>query len=171
MSTIEYNSMGFFGLSWTEKVADNAKKYLLKEQAVFINTTLVNNIHQKYLSLLLKNYKRINFIESTGDIKYRTWTGDSLNTINAIRSAINIPLIYVDSVFRALYELAINGKIPYGKLDPIQVKKDKEDTSIFNPPNIFLPDKDQLNKFSTTANLIAIAAIAVAAVILFKKRI
>ena len=35
-------------------------------------------------------------------------------------------LYFVDAVLRALYEMAIEGKIPYSKLNPQQAKDDKK---------------------------------------------
>ena len=96
MSTITIKNsqdLGWLGLSWPEKVAKNAKKYLLPSQESMINTRLVNNIHQRYLSLMSKGYSAIDFTSNMGEIRYRKWTGNSFNIINNFRNFWLDPVI------------------------------------------------------------------------------
>lgn len=153
--------LGWFGWTWPEQVAKNAKKFVLPQQENMINTRLVNNIHQRYLSLLSTGYDAVNFTSAMGEIRFRTWTANSYGIINDIRRTLNVQLIYVDAVLKSLFELATIGKIPYSKLNPKQVISDKLNNQVFKQ-----------NKFSSALFKIGMLGGAVVGgiVLLNKKR-
>lgn len=128
---VDSEELGWFGLTWPEKVGKNAKKYVLPNQGNMINTRLVNNIHQRYLSLMTKGFGAANFTSNMGTIRGRTWTANGYALLNDIRKTLNVELIYIDAVLRSLYELAVLGKIPYSKLDPKRVISDDLNNKIF----------------------------------------
>jgi len=148
--------MGFLGFGWEDKVVKRAKEFLFSSQNNSINSDIVELIHTKYLSMLSNGFKRINFVETLSNIALRKWDTNSYNIINTIKNELNLNIIIIDAVFRSIYELAINGKIPYTKLDPIGVQQDKIQADPLTDKNVLL---QKLKGTFDTSKYFAIAGI------------
>jgi hypothetical protein len=117
--------MGFLGLSWLDKVVSKAKSYLTIAQKNNLSNSIVQLIHNKYLSMLSSGFKKVDFVDTLTNLALRKWDQQSYTIINTIKNELDLNIILVDAVFRSIWELSVNGKISYSKLDPIGVQTDK----------------------------------------------
>lgn len=116
-------SMGWFGLTWQEKVAKFTydetmltNKGIAKKLKDFLqpggfNTRLIENIHREYSALMAKNYKPALF-------KNGVPNKNTLDIVQIIKDKINADEIIVLNFLRSLQNLAAAGTIPFAKWNP-----------------------------------------------------
>lgn len=116
-------SMGWFGLTWEEKVAKStydktilnnktiAKKLKDIFQAGTFNIRLIENMYREYSALMAQRYKPASFEKGIP-------SNDTLNLVKIISKKINADEIIVLNFLNSLQELAAAGTIPFSKWNP-----------------------------------------------------
>lgn len=155
-----------YAITWAGKVEERAKDYLSPAQKKNLNDDIVELIHNKYLSLLSSGaYQKINFAETLSNIGLRKWDANTYKIINYIKNELNLNIIIVDAVFRAIWELAINGKISYSKLDPVGVQQDKINSDPLKDKTII----DTIQKSFNFGKISLVSGIALVSIYLLAK--
>lgn len=122
-------TMGLFGLSWTEKVASFMSKQLKGTaagkkmnqfwQAGGKNVTLVKNLHNEYMAYLSSGYKPAGFTyvpDSKGN--GGTFDQSTIQLAGLIQQKTNVDTPIILEFLRGLFVLARDGKIPFAKWNP-----------------------------------------------------
>lgn len=116
-------SMGWFGLTWQEKVAKStydktmqtdkttAKKLKDIFQAGTFNIRLVENMYREYSALMAMKYKPASFKSGVPDTS-------TLKLVQIIKDKINTDEILVLNFLKSLQELSAAGTIPFSKWNP-----------------------------------------------------
>ena len=115
--------MGWFGLSWQEKVANSTYKKVaaidkktakvLKDifQPGGLNVRLIENMYREYVALMAKGNKPANFVNGAPD-------SSTVNIATKIRDTVNASDTVVLKFLESLYELSSTGTIEYSKWNP-----------------------------------------------------
>lgn len=116
--SVEY--MGILGFSFEEKVASFIKKQMkgwaLEKK---INTTIVKNMHNEYMALMVRGFAPVAF--TTPPDQSGTGGDFALSSIDLADELINTTGVdgsIVMYFLKALYVLSRDGKIPISKVDP-----------------------------------------------------
>lgn len=115
--------MGWFGLSWQEKIAaatykkvnavNKAAAKKLKDflQAGGLNIRLIENMYREYVALQAKGYKPANFSGNDPD-------SNTVQIASIIKGKINTDEIIILNFLQSLYELSAAGTIDFQKWNP-----------------------------------------------------
>lgn len=135
---------------------------LAKSKRVF------NNMHREYMSLIAEGFTQADIISGKGD--FLKWNAQTYRMASLISDRVNVPKLLVINFFNALYNLALQGKIPYQKWNPkgFQEAKDLQKT-LPSEKSIFTKSGEVVGKFGKNLIPIAIVAGVLGGYFLFKK--
>jgi len=157
-------SMGWFGLTWQEKVAKStydktmlinqtiAKKLKDIFQAGTFNIRLIENMYREYSALMAQRYKPASFDNGIPN-------NDTITIAKMIAKKINTDEIIVLNFLSSLQELAAAGKIPFAKWNPSGYAESKALQKSFDSEKSIL---DKAQGVAVTASKVSTVLLIVA---------